>query len=67
MSREADLILALNDAGPRLDISETRAEELAIEMRQHRAAAEAARRMSAFNTEPADFRRALEDLARLRP
>lgn len=64
MPSEAELIRALNAAGPRLDISEARTEELAVEMRQHRAAADAARRMCGFDTEPADFRRALEEISK---
>ncbi len=63
MSRDADLIMALNKAGPALSIHRERAEELAVELKQLQAAALAARRRVEFNTDPGDFRDALEETA----
>ena len=63
MSIDADLILTLNDAGPGIAIDRVRAEELAAEFEQFRAAAEAARKRTQFNVDPHDYRQALIDIS----
>jgi hypothetical protein len=56
-------VRAANDAYAGIDLSETRSEELPIELEQLRAAIETVRRPVLFESEPADFRAALLQLA----
>jgi hypothetical protein len=56
-------VRATNDAYAGIALSEARSEELPIELEQLRAAIEAVRRPVPFESEPADFRAALLDLA----
>lgn len=63
MPYDASLILALNAAGPGLSISPERAAEIALELAQFHAAAEAARKRAGFDIDPYDHRQALAALA----
>jgi hypothetical protein len=56
-------VRAANEAYAGIALSETRSEELPIELEQLRAAIETVRRPVPFESEPADFRAALLDLA----
>jgi hypothetical protein len=56
-------VRAANEAYAGIALSEARSEELPIELEQLRAAIETVRRPAVFESEPADFRAVLLDLA----
>jgi hypothetical protein len=58
------LVRAANEAHAGIALSETRPDELTIELGQLRAAIEAVCEPPAFDTEPANFRAALLSLAK---
>jgi hypothetical protein len=60
-------VRAANEAYARIALSETRSEELPIELEQLRAAIETVRRPVLFESEPADFSVALLELAEKNP
>jgi hypothetical protein len=63
MAIDADVILALNAAGPALPMDRARAQELAAEVTQLIAAADAARARIGFEADPYDFKATLLELA----
>jgi hypothetical protein len=60
-------VRAANDAYAGIALSDARAEELPIELQQLRAAIETVGRPVPFESEPADFRAALLELAEKNP
>jgi hypothetical protein len=60
-------VRAANDVYAAIALSHARTEELPIELEQLRAAIETVRRRTQFESEPADFRAALLDLADKNP
>ncbi len=63
MSIPAETIRAWNAAHPRIALTASRAQELAIELDQLSAAIASARPRLAFDTDPHDFRAALRETA----
>jgi hypothetical protein len=60
-------VRAANDVYAGIALSDARSEELPIELEQLRAAIEAVGRPARFESEPADFRAALLELAEKNP
>jgi len=58
------LVRAMNDAGAGIALSESRCDELTIELEQLRAATESVATKVVFDADPADFRVALMELAK---
>ncbi len=64
MSIDAETVLALNAAGPRLAIDQERATELAAELARLHRAAERALTQAEFDVDIHDFRKAQHELMR---